>query len=68
MVSFVPPAPSIRTNTCRPGLGPQSGLVQYPADDLDVIGGSVRSRVSRPQHERRALTGPLAGAVVEPGG
>ena len=51
-----------------PGPGPQSGLVQCPADDLDVVGGSVRARVTGPQHDHRALTGPLAGAVVEPGG
>ena len=68
MVSFVPLAPSMRTSTFLPGLGPQSGLVQCPADDLDVVGGSIRARVTGPQHDHRALTGPLAGAVVEPGG
>ncbi len=51
-----------------PGSGAEPGLVQCPADDLDVVGGGIRARVSGPQHERRALTGPLAGAVVEPCG
>ena len=50
------------------GSGAEPGLVQCPADDLDVVGGSVRARVTGPQHDHRALTGPLAGAVVEPGG
>ena len=50
-----------------PGPGPQSGLVQGSADDLDVVGGGIRARVSGPQHERRALT-PTIGAVVEPCG
>ena len=49
------------------GSGAEPGLVQCPADDLDVVGGSVRSRVSGTQHERRALT-PTIGAVVEPRG
>ena len=49
------------------GSGSQSGLVQGPRDHLDVVGGGVRPRVSRPQHDRRALPGPV-GAVVEPGG
>ena len=50
-----------------PGSGAEPGLVQCPADDLDVVGGGIRTRVSRPQHERRALT-PTIGAVVEPCG
>ena len=49
------------------GSGAEPDLVQYPADDLDMVGGSVRSRVSGTQHERRALT-PTIGAVVEPRG
>ena len=50
-----------------PGSGAEPGLVQCPADDLDVVGGGIRARVSRPQHERRALT-PTIGAVIEPCG
>ena len=50
-----------------PGSGAEPGLVQCPADDLDVVGGGVRTGVSGPQHERRALT-PTIGAVVEPCG
>ena len=50
-----------------PGSGAEPGLVQCPADDLDVVGGGIRARVSGPQHERRALT-PTIGAVVEPCG
>ena len=49
------------------GSGSQSGLGQGPRDHLDVVGGGVRPRVARPQHDRRALTGPV-GPVVEPGG
>ena len=49
------------------GSGAEPGLVQCPADDLDVVGGSVRTGVSGTQHERRALT-PTIGAVVEPRG
>ena len=49
------------------GSGAEPSLVQCPADDLDVVGGGIRTRVSRPQHERRALT-PTIGAVVEPCG
>ena len=50
-----------------PGSGAEPGLVQCPADDLDVVGGGIRARVSGPQHDRRALT-PTIGAVVEPCG
>ena len=50
------------------GSGAEPGLVQCPADDLDMVGGSIRAGVTGPQHERRALTGPLAGSVVEPCG
>ena len=51
-----------------PGPGPQSGLVQASADDLDVVGGGVRPGVTGPQHDHRALTPTLAGSVVDPGG
>ena len=51
-----------------PGPGPQTGLVQGSGDHLNVVGGGVRSRVSGAQHDRRALTAPLAGSVVEPRG
>ena len=50
-----------------PGSGAEPGLVQCPADDLDMVGGSIRAGVTGPQHERRALT-PTIGAVVEPCG
>ena len=68
MVSFVPPAPPGAHQHPPTGSGAEPGLVHHPADDLDVVGGGVRSRVTRTQHQRRALTPPVAGAVVEPCG
>lgn len=50
------------------GSGAEPGLVQCAADDLDMVSGGARPGVTWPQHERRALTGPLAGSVVEPCG
>ena len=58
----------MRTRARRPGRGPRPGLVQCLADDLDVVGGGVRPGVAGAQHDHRALTAPVAGSVVDPGG
>ena len=41
MVSFVPPAPVDAHQHLSTGSGAEPGLVQCPADDLDMVGGSV---------------------------
>ena len=75
MVFFAPPAPSVRARTRLPGLG-RAGLVQCPADDLDVVGARAASRRFRgaarvPRASSPALPVPwsnhaVRGAVTEP--
>ena len=67
MVSFVPPAPSMRTSTFLPGLGPSPAWSSARPMISTWSAAVLRPGVSGPQHERRALT-PTIGAVVEPCG
>ena len=68
MVSFVPPAPSMRTSTFLPGLGPSPAWSSARRMISTWSAAVLRPGVTGPQHDHRALTPTLAGSVVDPGG
>ena len=68
MVSFVPPAPSMRTRTRRPGRGPSPAWSRARRMISTWSAAVLRPGVTGPQHDHRALTPTLAGSVVDPGG
>ena len=63
----MPPAPSVRISTFRPGRPrPMSGqLRQRLPGDGDVVGGGVRPGVPGPQHHRQRLPGAVRAVVDE---